>query len=489
MKKKKKLVVLIFSFVIGTSILGLNEITYAADTTSPNFMTHYSPADKAKAEAYSQERYEIWTKSFTNSQKDMINSYKKDANETNKLLVEFRGHIQALQFLAQQPGADPKLVKQVNEIEEMNKLIKVEENKTPQTQTIYTSFSATDIGFASNPDIEDGFLNLDEKKINTIIECLKMGSFSDFRAGNLVTSEPYSTVNAFFTQKRILIELEVPAGTYLAHLGNGQTIFPLDYGMKLTDQAGTVIGKQVLKLKALVVPKDDILIEGDAQSLILNKSISNILRSKGFDEKDIESLKAQCRFMFSGPNVSLAIENSQSAMLDLVTNEYIPNNLLRDMLLKLRLCAGITFQSVPIGRNIEIDGITNFPENGDNPYMRIIPTHQDLLSQLDEHQSTLRTLHHEFGHVIDREILNGISSTPEFKALFEKEKNNITEINTYANYAKTNPQEFFAEVFKSMVSMGNEKYPSSYYRDSIEKEAPETVRFIKDKLKEKGYVL
>ncbi|GAC43350.1 anthrax toxin lethal factor-related metalloendopeptidase, partial [Paenibacillus popilliae] len=281
----------------------------------------------------------------------------------------------------------------------------------------------------------------------------------------------------------------VPAGTYLAHLGNGQTIFPLDYGMKLTDQAGTIIGKQVLKLKALVVPKDDILKETNVQMFILYKSISNILRSKGFDEKDIESLKAQCMFIFSGPNVLLAIENSQSAMLDLLTNEYIPNNLLRDTLLKLKQHAGIAFLSVPICMDKAIAGSTSFPKNGDKPNMSIIPTHQSLLSQLDEHISTSRTLHHEFGHVIDREILNGISSTPEFKALFEKEKNNITEINTYANYAKTNPQEFFAEVFKSMVSMGNEKYPSSYYRDSIEKEAPETVRFIKDKLKEKGYIL
>ncbi|GAC43351.1 ATPase, partial [Paenibacillus popilliae] len=239
MKKKKKLMVLIFSFVIGTSILGLNEITYAADTTSPNFMTQYSSADKAKAEAYSQERYEIWTKNITRSQKKMINSYKKNSNKTNKLLVKFQGDIRVLQQIAEQPGADPKLVKQVNEIEEMNKLIKVEENKTPQTQTIYTSFNATDIGFASNSDIKDGFLNFDEQKINTIIKYLKMGNFPDFRVGNLLPSEPHSTVNAFFTQRRILIELEVPAGTYLAHLGNGQTIFPLDYGMKLTDQAGT----------------------------------------------------------------------------------------------------------------------------------------------------------------------------------------------------------------------------------------------------------
>ena len=65
----------------------------------------------------------------------------------------------------------------------------------------------------------------------------------------------------------------------------------------------------------------------------------------------------------------------------------------------------------------------------------------------------------------------------------------MTKINTYNGYAKTNPDEFFAEVFKSMVSMGNQNYEGNFYRESIKKEVPETVKFIEDKLKEHGYVL
>ncbi|MGH1324053.1 anthrax toxin lethal factor-related metalloendopeptidase [Bacillus pretiosus] len=93
-------------------------------------------------------------------------------------------------------------------------------------------------------------------------------------------------------------------------------------------------------------------------------------------------------------------------------------------------------------------------------------------------ETEIQTLIHEFGHAVDYLILNDLSHTREFKNLYEREKNNIH----IENYMKQDSVEFFASTFSYMFS------PNTQYRERIANEAPETVQYIKNKLKVTGLI-
>ncbi|KAB2492574.1 hypothetical protein F8158_23010 [Bacillus cereus] len=115
------------------------------------------------------------------------------------------------------------------------------------------------------------------------------------------------------------------------------------------------------------------------------------------------------------------------------------------------------------------------------------------VANFDPDYTVARNLVHELGHVFDKKVFNANSMTPlsktaDFKRIYEKEKNHISDINTNNGYAKKSAEEFFAEVFKSMFSPDSRDRKAKEYRDAIRKEAPEAVKFIEDILKKNGYL-
>ncbi|MFV5894599.1 MULTISPECIES: hypothetical protein [unclassified Bacillus cereus group] len=494
-KLRKKLLIIATTIGIGSSILIAELPAYASSELEARpFATHFKPnfrnTDKEEAKIYSENRYEEWSKGFSLKEKDLVESFKKNS-PTNELLRKYRGNITEMKFIASEKGSNPELKKAVSEVAEMNKLIKKTENLTLEKQIVYTRFRALDFGYASDSDLEKGLLNLDMEHVNKFKRGFQYGNFPDLRVGSLM-EEPEGLLKSFFSKERILVELTVPKGTYMGHLGDGQVIFPSEYAMKLIDSNVTLItknGKKMLKMKAKVVKKEEIDDEIFHQQYVINKVVALSLRAKGISEQDIAKINDKITFNFTGLNASLAIKNAQKAILDLVNNDYIPSNLIKDCFVELRNSIGFQFEETPILMKEATAGATFFPSNSQKPYIRINATPQSYLSAFGPHLSTSATLLHEIGHLIETKILNRIADDYRFKELYEKEKNNITEKNTYNGYAKTNPSEFFAEVFKSMVSMGNQNYEGNFYRESIKKEVPETVRFIEDKLKEHGYVL
>ncbi|AJI08478.1 anthrax toxin lethal factor-related metalloendopeptidase [Bacillus cereus] len=491
-KSPKKLLVIATSIGIGSSIFSAKLPVYANSEIETsfydsNFKPKFRPTDKEEAKIYSEKRYEEWSKDFSSKEKRLVQSFKKNS-PTNELLRKYRGNI----IRMKRDSTDPKLAHAVSEIDEMNRIIKKPENLTLEKQIVYTRFSATDFGYESNSDLGKGLLDLDMKHVNNFKRGFQYGKFPDLRLGSL-TEGTDGLLGSFFSKERILVELTVPKGTYMGHLGDGQIIFPSDYAMRLVDKNITVIkqnGKNILKLNAKVVKKVDIEEEILHQQNVINKVVAMSLRAKGISDKDIENINNKITFNFTGLNASLAVKNSQKSILDLVNNDHMPANLIKDCFLKLQKDIGFLFEDTPISMREETDGKTIIPNNSnEKSFIRINATPQSNLSTFAEHLSTSGTVLHEVGHLIAKKILNDVDNDDKFKKLYEKEKNNITEINTYNGYAKKNPDEFFAEVFKSMVSMGNQNHHGDLYRESIKKEVPETVRFIEDNLKEHGYVL
>ncbi|WP_242309749.1 hypothetical protein [Bacillus cereus group sp. BfR-BA-01524] len=490
----KKLLVMATS--IGFILFNTELPTYAsfemgASSSEQNFKPNFRNTDKEEAKIYSKNRYEKWSKDFSPKEKKMIESFKKNS-PTNELLRKYRGNISRMKLMASRDSTDQKLAHVVSEIEEMNKIIKKPENLTLEKQIVYTRFSATDFGYESNSDLEKGLLDLDMKHVNEFKRGFQYGKFPDLRVGSLMEGTD-GLLSSFFSTERILVELTVPKGIYMGHLGDGQVIFPSDYAMKLVDSNITAItqnGRELLKMKAKVVKKEEIEEEILHQQHVINKVVAIALRAKGISEKDIENINDIITFNFTGLNASLAIKNSQKAILDIVNNDYMPSNLIKDCFLKLQKDIGFLFEETPIHMREELLGTTIIPNNlSERPFIRINATPQSNLSVFNEHLSTSGTVLHEFGHLIAKKILNNVANDDTFKRLYKEEKNNITKINTDNGYAKKNPDEFFAEVFKSMVSMGNQNHNGNLYRESIEKEVPKTVEFIRNKLKEHGYVL
>ncbi|WP_242309752.1 hypothetical protein [Bacillus cereus group sp. BfR-BA-01524] len=494
-KSSKKKLVIATSIGIGISIFNAELPAYAsfeieARPSDPNFKPNFRNTDKEEAKVYSKNQYEEWNKNFSSQEKKLVESFKKNS-PTNELLRKYRGNITEMKFMASEEGADPELIKAVSEVAEMNRLIKKKENLTLEKQIVYTRFSATDFGYESNSDLEKGLLDLDMKHINEFKRGFQYGKFPDLRVGSLM-EDPDGLLKSFFSKERILVELTVPKGIFMGHLGDGQVIFPSDYAIKLVDNKINVVtqnGKTLLKMKAKVVKKEEIDDEILHQQDVINKVVAISLRAKGISEQDIAEINEKITFNFTGLNASLAIKNSQKAILDLVNNNYMSSNLIKDCFLKLRNSIGFQFEETPIQMKETMAGGTVFPGDSKKPYIMINATPQSQLSAFGPHLSTAATLFHEIGHLIEAEILNEIADDAIFKKLYEEEKNNITEINTFNGYAKKNPHEFFAEVFKSMVSMGNQNHQGDLYRESIKKEAPKTVSFIKDKLREHGYLL
>lgn len=202
-------------------------------------------------------------------------------------------------------------------------------------------------------------------------------------------------------------------------------------------------------------------------------------------KNEINYLKQQFVFNFTRINSSLGAHNSKIALLDLVNNEYLSDTPLTAGILALKNSLGFVFQDTPIKMKESIGAMTYYSKDL-RPIINVNATNQIHLSQVNKYLSSSSDLLHEFGHVVASKLLDRLSDSDDVKKLVEKEKKNLTKIHNQEGYAKLKPAEFFAEVFKSMYSMGNDKYKTKFYQDAIRKGVPKTVEFIENELRKKG---
>lgn len=89
----------------------------------------------------------------------------------------------------------------------------------------------------------------------------------------------------------------------------------------------------------------------------------------------------------------------------------------------------------------------------------------------DEVGSAKRTVFHEFGHLLDyRQLLLDYSSTNEFKAIYQEEKENFKTIYSDYDYAISTNKEYFATAFAEyMINPDRLKSNTPKTYDYIEK--------------------
>lgn len=342
-------------------------------------------------------------------------------------------------------------------------MIKQPENKLKQSQTIYTHFEASDLGYdnESNMMDEENPTKLNKNKINYILNHAKFSSMNEFKVSDL-------TLSGGKKGQRFVAELELPAGTYLGYLDNGETILPTDYAIEIKhssipghpDKPKIIVenGKQVIKVKAKLLKKEAIEEKVKATEGVLNKE----LKKRLIRESDMVKLTAREGFE------SYITDSAKKAIRDVIDN--VPTKIMKEIFQDENI---IEFQDVKISDN---NPVGLFDKYKKKIYIRA--NHIQLLKNVDSNSDASRALIHEIGHAVDELLLDGISETPKFKSIFEKEKNNISSIITYKDYAKKDSHEFFAEIFKAMHSTDSKQ------RDAVKKEAPEAVEYIKSKMKE-----
>lgn len=472
-KRTKKLLALMPPLIISGGLVSANTHIYAAEDhyiekRSPNinFKPHYEPRDKVKAEAYSKERYSEWRKTLQLSHQKELEEFQKKINlqYLNKKLELARGNIENIK--------DSTLKQQLKQIDTM---IKQPVNRTKEKQIIYTHFTAEELGFINESQMkkDDGSQQLDENKIENVLRYYEYGILRDLKFGNLMMKKGDKG-------QHFVVKLELPSGTYLGHLGDGQVILPsecaIEIANKQADKPKIIIvdGKQIIKVNAKLVQKAEIQEKIKEREQVLNDDINKLLNNDGSKivKLDIEEISA-----------SYSMKQAHEAITSLVNNKFIPKEILKDGLLKLKSKDGLVFTDGVLKESSNIGGF--YSPKDKNIYIKTNLSHHLTNQYLNFDVS--HHLLHELGHLVDVEILGKglkyLSANDEyFLSIYKEEKSNITNLNTVHDYAQESTIEFFAEVFKSMYS-SNVKY-----RESIRKEAPEAVKYIEDKLKEYNYL-
>ncbi|RAP17752.1 hypothetical protein C2W64_04554 [Brevibacillus laterosporus] len=359
-------------------------------------------------------------------------------------MKEVRGNIDEL--------TDEQLKKQ---IKEMNIMIRQPVNQLKERLIIYTHFDPIDLGYSNELQMLVGNRDnrLDLGKIKTVLTKYKYGNLTDLKIGNV-------TLSGGETGQHYVAELELPKGTYLGHFGDGQTVLPMDYAIEIShnifNKPKIIVenGKQVIKVKARLIKKEEIDNKCKETEATLNKILN---KDTDFVQLDI-----------GGGFESYTIDHAKEAINVLI--KQLPSKLLTDAVDQLD---SIVFKDVKIS---EHNPRGKFDILDNKVYLRM--NHEIFIQNLDQSTVPSTGLIHEMGHVVDVVLLNDTSKSARFHAIYEEEKNNITGLVTYKDYAKSNAQEFFAEIFKAMYSTDFKQ------QDAVKKEAPKAVEYIKNKINE-----
>ncbi|CAH8711590.1 lethal factor domain protein [Paenibacillus thiaminolyticus] len=399
--------------------------------------------DERKAEAWSKKRYSAWIETLPQNRQEALEAFKRSSKEMNRKLNEVRGNIDEL--------TDEQLK---NQIKEMNIMIKQPVNLLKERQIIYTHFDPKALGYSNELQMLVGSESrqLDRGKIKTVLNEYQYGNLTDLKTGNL-------TLTGGETGQYYVAELELPKGTYVGHLGDGQTVLPTDYAIEITNNMFSkpkVIrenGKELIKVNARLIKKEKI----ESKIRVTETTLTKLFKNGSFVVKlDI-----------GGGFESYAIDHAKEAISTLI--KQLPSKLLNDAIDYLD---SITFTDVKLNNN---DGTLGYHDSM-NVFVRV--KHEILIQKLDPIVNQSAVLLHEMGHVVDSMLLNDTSKNRKFIDIYNEEKDNLTSLVTHNNYGREDSVEFFAEIFKAMYSTDPKQ------QDAVKKEAPKAVDYIKTKIKE-----
>ncbi|EOO24340.1 hypothetical protein IIU_06752, partial [Bacillus cereus VD133] len=268
-----------------------------------------------------------------------------------------------------------------------------------------------------------------------------------------------------------LVEITVPKGSHAAYVTgenhSSELIIERGAGLEFTEKPTKVLdgNNYRIKIKARLLSSEEMgkraekLNEKvkDKESKLNNRLISKLKLDKSSNFIKLD---------FSGPQIEYNIKKTEEAINDFLSN--VPSNLAKKCMEELET---IKFTDQNLG--IENDA-GSYTANKNEIIVRT--NHPGLVNSDSPLNTVSNVLLHEMGHAVGEAVTNHSDTSPQFKSIFQREKNNITDLITYKGYAQKNISEFYAEIFRAMYS------PDSKMRKEIQKQAPEAVAYIKEKV-------
>ncbi|MED1305304.1 hypothetical protein BK704_10985 [[Bacillus thuringiensis] serovar konkukian] len=444
---------------------------FAPDLFKPDF-AH----DKVGAEKWAKEHYKKWSESLPSGQIKSLNELKTPDNpenyDINRELKFTGGDINRL------PSDVPALKDQLKlDIDRIDKALSHKEGKTPNKMYVYKDMKLPDLNNMKDEDLIDPThpYKIDTGKLKEFKNNFDYGILSDYLIVNL--SEREGGNNGILKWK-----IELPASTNAGHLDEDRLVLQRNTGLEINGV--TIInqkGKEYIRINAKLVTRDKIDERIKRTQSDLNKSWNEAL---GLPEST-EFIKFEVNDRYA----SSVSEGARSMVHEMASN--VSNDLIKNVAsYMVEKKGGFIFTDIGLRHVPEayapkppvmytLDKFDNM-KGIYNPFNRTIIMQGPSAFKEGYYGMNTDILTHEFGHVVDHYlghfIYEGItiSSLKEFGDIVDIEGNNLTE------YGQESKLEFFAEAFMMMHSSNPE------IRAKVEQNAPQTFKFISDRIKDIG---
>ncbi|MCW1238504.1 anthrax toxin lethal factor-related metalloendopeptidase [Bacillus pretiosus] len=458
----------------------------------------YEKEDKFK-EDLKTKGHERWEKALSSDEKKALTQFNE--KNINPFLKYIDGRIDKIPEESKYVTADGNYgrddIKQIQKtVKTLDKMLESKSMKLKEDIHVYKYLTESDVDFGLN-DIykKNSPTEIDPEKRHVIEKGFRYGISTMYL-------DPYLTKQqSLKNRESILLNLKLPKDTRVGYLdNNGHILLQRDQGIEITGhRIITEQGRQVIEVEAELVNKRKVEVQIKNTEKKMNEyfkqAVAETLKNTKEDSVKLNQNLLSYQFVkvhTKSLNASFAMDRAEVLLQSLVQN--IPNDLLLKTLEKMEPKSPInitdsTWQTAAEVLNVdEPDDNFNtlaFYDSGYKQFILNLRTHKHLVNpikKLEDNEEApyndVQTILYEFGRITEELILNKISKSKEFRHVYYQEAHTLT----IEKYRQQTPQEFFASTFSFIFS------PNTQYRERIEKEAPKTVSYIKNKLKETGLV-
>ena len=463
------------------TVLGLSPINTANAQENTSGITHNDLEEDRFKETIKTKKYDEWKKTLTPNDIDSLELFKD--KDINNFIKYADGNID---FIHDADGIIAEDIrKSINNLDSaLKKSIKLE-----NSIHVYKYLTNEDLDFRMDSlYAEDNNNKIDRDKYQSISENFKYGISKTFLDPHLIKQKPVDP------EQSILLDLKLSKGEHVGYLDTkGHILLKRNQGIVITNSSIIVEdGREIIKLEAHLVDKNKVENKIQNKEDTLNEIIRKTIEKSTAAHKENE-IPMETKFIkihTNSLNASFSIKRVEDLVHNLIQN--VPRKLLITTLQKMNPNAAIiitdsfwknTEKELGLEHNASPFDLGSYYDQTKQLILNLrLHNHQtDPFREIKKTEPALgtdvQTLIHEFGHAVDNLILNDLSEGNEFESLYRLEKNNIR----IENYMKQDSVEFFASAFSYIFS------PNKQYQTRIQEEVPQTVEFIQNELKKKGF--
>ncbi|WP_271496994.1 anthrax toxin lethal factor-related metalloendopeptidase [Enterococcus sp. 5H] len=466
MKLYKKIFISVVIILTGLFISSIS--TQAAPVQQPDFRD-----DRIAAEEWAHSNYSDWRNKLSATEINAINTLNESDPSTNinvnRELEMLGGNLNNRPTDASIPTKRYKDV-----VSNIDKAINRVGTRLDDSLVVYRNDSTYDIIGMYDHEIKNTDGSINREFISKLKESWKNGLSRSFMKVDIAEDSRKS-------EGIIHWRISLPKGTKTGHINGNEIFLERDVGVLITDiRIITRRGSEAIRVEARLVPKEHVINQQQNVLENLNKDINRIL--------GLSSGTQFLNFELHSLGSSTVSNNVRELLRDFSTQ--IHNTVIEKTIKFLKKGGGhLVFTDIPLTSIPKV----YFPQP---PKESVLSLYREATGVTNKYNKTIfinslesffvgsnkiktNDLVHEFGHAFDLYIGmyelgikdSLISDSEEFKNIFKEESPKLANM-----YARTNQNEFFAEVFRMINS------DRADYKESLLTKAPRAFDFIKKRI-------